>query len=590
MPFHRQAGIVVAVAIAAHFMILSRGLVWDDPMIRDHMRLTGLWRIFQPDYFGFVRPGKVALFSIAASLFGSWAPGWQALSLLILIAASLALLRFAREFLPPAGALAAALAYAAHPLHVEATGWFSAVNGTALVAFAFPYYLIMLRLAQTARWHVKDLLLATACLAGALFMKEDAVVTPFVALLCIVARCGRVERPMGVVWMVHLGLALAFTAYNRLAARDWGQELIPPIYPEWVLSLHAARSFFEHVVYFAAPFRWMYYIEYDRRPTVLLPMTLAGLLGAAALVAWLVRRPRRLDLPRLSVLMTIVPMLPVLNIIYTGNNLFGVRYLAHGGTGLALLAGWAVTEAMMRGGLAWRITRVAALSWLAGAIAASNVFHAGWRTDASLFGNIARAVPWHPYAWTMLARDAYNAGHYKAAEGYAREALRTADELDNLMLRETDRMKRLGLAAVAPNCVESYDPSMHVILAMSLNKQGRHDEALRALRTAAANGARKPSVLVNLAYHYDNDYFATRNPRSKALAIRYYTRAARSNRAEGETAFVNLGLLYAADGQTTQAVEVWTRGLKRFPGSNDIRHNLQIALRELATSAPLSHP
>jgi tetratricopeptide (TPR) repeat protein len=581
--------VLVLAGGAAHGVMLSRGLVWDDPLILNHMRLTGFWRLFEPDYFGFIRPGKVLLFSLAAHLFGSWAPGWQALSLLILMTASLVLLRFAREFLPAAGALAAALVYTVHPLHVEATGWFSAMNGTALVAFALSYYLSMMRLAATGGFRADSAALATVWLAGALLMKEDAVVLPVLALLCIVARHGSVPRAAARVWALHLLLVLAFTAFNRLAARNWGQDLIPPIYPEWVLSLHAARSFFEHVFYFVMPFRWAYYTEYNPRPAVLLPMLVVGLFGALGLAAWLLRRPRHLDQPRLFVLMSLIPMLPVLNIIYTGNNLFGVRYLAHGGTGLALLGGWFLTRAQHRGGMAWRIARMSLVCWITGAMAASCVFHVGWRNDAALFGNLARAMPWHPYAWTMLARDAYNAGQYRSAEQCARQASKALDELDQLFLAEEARMRRLGLAALAPvTGGEVYDPANDVVLAMALRKQGRHEEAFRVLRIAAARAPKHPAVMVNLAFHYDNQYFATGDARARMLAIRYYSRAARSRRDDGETAFVNLGLIHAADGQTTRAIEIWKRGLRRFPGSRDLRHNLQVAEQSLNPSGTLN--
>src|SRR5690349_916435 len=112
-------GLLLATAVLlAHGVMICRGLVWDDLLILRKLELVGRWQLFAPDPFGFVRPGKTALFSLLHFLFGGRAWGYELAGLAALWLAVLLLWRLARHFLSPAGALAAALLYAVHPLHV----------------------------------------------------------------------------------------------------------------------------------------------------------------------------------------------------------------------------------------------------------------------------------------------------------------------------------------------------------------------------------------------------------------------------------------------------------------------------------------
>lgn len=538
------AAILLAV-LAAHGAMLWRGPVWDDLLYLRELDLTGRIGIFSPDLFGFVRPGKMALITALHALFGHAAWGYQAASLSALALAALLVWRFAREFLSPLPALAAALVYAVHPLHVEGAGWLAASNGTWMMIFSLLYYLVVLRDARSPRPALPPL--ATALFLAALLMKEDAVVVPILGLLWLCAAGLRPRRRALAGAAVQLALAALFVLYARTQATGAGQKLLSLPYPPWAISLAAPGTILAHLGYFVYPFFWAYYREIFVSRLLFITLLAAGWIIAIVAAEWILRRRQRLPFPAWAFLFTTLALLPTANLLPMGNDLFGVRYLTHPALGLSLLAGWALGATRRRRAAAWG----AAALWLVACAAAANIYHQGWRTEQALFTHLA-AVNRDPYYYQALSRFHYEHGDARAAEALARQALQ-----------------------INPNHTDSL-----VMLGMALARQGRAGEALALWQRASELAPDNCSAALNLADAYDTRYATTKAPADLTAADRYYRLASGTRLATGEAAFVSWGTLWAANGDLKRAVAIWETGLKRFPASKDLAHNLALARRQ----------
>ena len=176
----RHVAWVVAAVLVAQGPSLFRQLVWDDTIILESLRVRGLQNPFGPDTFNFFRPGKMILIQLQYLLFGADNPlPWQAVTLLAVLLTSLALLRFLAPLVGATAALAGALVYTVHPMHVEATAWMAATNGTWMLLAMIGYLAVMLRLPGPHR--IRDAVLAPVLLLAALLLKEEAVVAPVLA-------------------------------------------------------------------------------------------------------------------------------------------------------------------------------------------------------------------------------------------------------------------------------------------------------------------------------------------------------------------------------------------------------------------------
>jgi tetratricopeptide (TPR) repeat protein len=550
-PMQRDPGLlhpafVALAALLAHGATLGRQLVWDDLISLEQMKLIGGWRVFSPDAFGFVRPGKVFLFSLLRGLFGEWAPGWQAFGLAAIVAAALMLHRFARVFLSPGGALVAALVYAVHPLHVEGAGWASAVNGTVLTVLALGYYLLLLR--DAARPTAGGFVALTVLFLGAILMKEEAVVLPLVGAMVLAARSVRLERRALALFGLHLALAGAFIVFNRLAAVEGKQNLEELPFAAWVVSLAAPRNVLSHFLYFLAPFRWGYYTAYDVRPLPFVLLLAVGLIAAGAFVAALARARLRPTGPLFFLSIAVVALLPASNLIPLGNTWFGVRYLSHAGVGLALLMGWGAAR-LMEGEVRWaRAVKWATAVWLVAAVVGSALFHRQWRNEETLFATLIEFND-DRFFNQILASHSQRKGRHAQAEAFARRAVEL--EPDALTAR--------------------------VILGMALKSQGRIEEAVAEWRRVEAVEPLYVEMAINMAVYHEDRFERDGAKEDLAAADRYYAICMGSSAPDAEVAFINRGRLWAIQGKLDEAIAIWEKGLTKFPGSDYIRRNLERA-------------
>ena len=187
--------VVSAVAVCAYLNALSNGFVWDDvyqvvenPWIRNggHLR-----EIFGSHVWGcrdhpsnYYRPLMHVANAAVVAIVGTSAWALHGLSVLLHAATTLLVYVLAvRLGTRRRAAVAAALVFAVHPVHVEAVAWISAVPDVAcaaLYALAVLLYLDAARAPDQATW--RHAAAATAFLGAALF-KEPGVTLPAVVAL-----------------------------------------------------------------------------------------------------------------------------------------------------------------------------------------------------------------------------------------------------------------------------------------------------------------------------------------------------------------------------------------------------------------------
>ena len=553
--FALQAAAVALLAVAAHGSMLARGFVWDDFDLLEPMRLTGRWDLLAPDPYGFIRPGKALVFSALDAVFGRRAVGWEAFALASVILASVLVLRFAGEFLRPPGPFVAAAVYAAHPLHVEGAGWAAANNGTLLAILALGYYLALLRDARVPK--PANLAWMTGLFLGALAMKEEAVVLPPIGALCLWAQRKRPDRRQAVAMALQLAAAGVFLFCARRQAAGAGQQLEAFPFPAWAMALSAPRTILSHMLYFYGPFWWAYFHCFDPRPIAFFSMMGGGLAAAAALAVWLWRRRERPTAPLFFILFSVVALLPLSNFIPVGNYVFGVRYLTHSGIGLALLFGWFALRAEEAAPRLRPLVRAGLCAWLLAAIFCSNAYHRDWRCNESLFGRMTLDSPqWRfPYSLGVVR---FEQGRGAEAEALFRESLRRSP------------------AQSAPR----------VALGMALYREGNAEEALRLWQSVEAQEPANIDMALNMAGYYETKYARSAETADRDAADRYYRISAGGRIPNSEAAFVNWGLMWIQQGEMEKAIAIWRAGLKKFPLSQDLARNLDLALRRQGPDRP----
>lgn len=537
----------VAVAGAflfAHAPMLRRGWVWDDLESRTDMALRGAWRLFEPDPFGFVRPGKAALLSAMESVWGGWAPGWQLTGMAIGATAAVLVHALARRLgLGPGGALLAGLVYAVHPFHVEATGWSSALNGMLVVVLGVAALLLVLRGGRG------PLLGAAAMMMAAMACKEEAIALPVVAGLLVWWRRGWAWRPMAGLAAV-LAAQGAMAAGLRVLSRTVGQQLDPLPLAPWVISLHAPWTMLVHGGLAVWPFRWAYYAEPPMGTTISWALAAAGWVALGWLATRLLRRGGAPP-PRWAVVVAagVVAMAPMMNLLPMGNHLLGVRYLAPGMVWGAIGVGMAWEQVAGRRG---RMAVLAGLLlWSVAAVVTSWAHHGVWRTHRGLMERMAAASPQGIFQ-LQVARDALGRG-----------------ELD----------RALAVAEAAPEDGPREAFTRRLLLAMAHSRRGDTAAAMRWGQAALELRPEDSDLATVLGDLYEQRYARSADPADLAAADRFYTIGRRGHGENALTSHLNQGLLWVMQGDAARGIAIWEEGLARFPGSAELRTNLAIARR-----------
>jgi tetratricopeptide (TPR) repeat protein len=346
------ATLVYANAVANGYTLDDRGVILKNPLVQS---IRGLWLGWVHSYWpeslpgGQYRPLVIASFSIDWALSGG-DPRWlHAVNVLWHAAVCGLVWLLAAELLSPAGALAAALVFAVHPVHVEAVA--NTVGRAEVMAAAF--VLLALLVHRHRHWS------AIPLFALALASKENGIVFLGLAVAHdVLLETAPREALRRRRWLHagYLGVAVLYAA--TLAVIFHGREFVVPA-PIWhgvsttdrLLTVAAVVP--EYLRLLLAPAS----LAVDYNPRVIdiassaTPAVWLGLTMTAALLGVAVVARRRFPVVTWALVFFAIAIAPVSNVLFPSGVVLAERTLYLPSVSIALLAGVA-TEALARRGTA----------------------------------------------------------------------------------------------------------------------------------------------------------------------------------------------------------------------------------------------
>ena len=457
----------------AYGATLGYGFVWDDAatvVLNTHITsLARLPALFTEHAFAgagdalagvtrYYRPLWTSSLAIDHALWGARAAGYHLTNVLLHAATCAAL---ARALLARTGvaiaAMAGAVLFALHPVHVEAAAWVSGRNELLLA--------LGVVLADLAWQHVRrgGGARAVAATAGAtlaaLLSKETAVVVP----LLLACDEWRRRAPRWGAWAIVTAVTAAFVVL-RLAWMPAPEDPLPlatrVLSAPWLVVQYLRLLFVPMPLHV---YHWVTPVESPLSPAFWGPLAALAVYGW--LVVWTARRDRTLAF---GLAWIVVALLPVSGILgWPRPSPLAERYL------LLPSVGWAIVVAALAARAAASPRRIVRDGVLALGVGLAVAFAAGtalqlpvWRDDLVLLQRITRDAP----AWTN--------GRAALARVYAKAG------------RWDDAVAEFRVAAD----LERGNPSRAVELARALERAGRPDEAAQVLSDARRAGDLVPIV------------------------------------------------------------------------------------------------
>lgn len=338
---------VVVVALLVYANALQNGLVLDDrwvlldnPLVS---RLDGLWRAFAAPYWpaiqqaGQYRPLVVGSFAVDWAISGSDPRWYHAVNVLWHALASLMVWVLFRRLISPAGALAGALLFAVHPVHVEAVA--NVVGRSECMATVFVIGALLL--------HDRGNAMAAVLFALALASKESAIVFLGLAAAWDLLLRSDVRTEIWKRRWLYAGYAVVVVVYAATLAMVFrGSALVIPA-STWYGATTAERlltvaSVIPHYIrLLVVPFELS--ADYNPRvitlaqhltAPVLTGILLLVVLLVSAVVAW-----RRSRMTLFALGWIAIALSPVSNVLFASGIVLAERTLYLPSVGFALLGG-----------------------------------------------------------------------------------------------------------------------------------------------------------------------------------------------------------------------------------------------------------
>jgi Flp pilus assembly protein TadD len=576
----REALLPAAVALLAALPSLGPGFIHDDHRLIEQNRLVqetgrlpeilarGYWTVDDRQVPNLYRPVTILSFALNRMTTGPGAFGFRVVDLLLHVLVTVLLYGVARRMLPPAGvafrgaALAAALLFAAHPVHTEALGL--VVGRSELLMALFTLLSLVLFLDGRRGW-------ALALLPLAFFSKESGIAAPLLLLAAGRLRptaspdrlpAGRKQAEAGAGAMTSLttpgfaamalGVTLgclvircfvlggilpqAFTHFidNPIAHLPWprslftalaalGREALLLVWPVPLSIDYSYASIPEAASLFDA--------------RALFGGLVALLVGAGVVVAW-----KRFPAAAFALLLFALPLLPVANLLFPIGTILAERLLYLPSAGACLLAGLALAPWLEAERSGRRRIALAGLAIVTILMAARGAWRfRDWRDDRTIFAAAIRLYP----------------DNVRAQFNYGAASERTHDD------GEAERAYRRAVA-VWPQFSDA-----HYNLAGLLGRSGRWREAGEEYRAALAEQPGNVTYLVNAGH-------AAAQAGELARAQELLERAVGLDRSSAP-GWTDLGAVRLQAGDAAGALAAWSEAARLAPGDPERMANLAMA-------------
>jgi tetratricopeptide (TPR) repeat protein len=372
--------LVCALTALIYVATLSFGFVYDDiPQILKNPAVHE-WR-FVPQYFtshvwaaiypsssgNYYRPLFLLWLKANYALFGNNAWGWHLTSVLCHVLATWLVFRMAEKLsgdrLP---AFLTALFFGVHPSHIENVAWISGVTDPLMACFLLGSLYAFLNSQEhrgnSARaGRLRNVALSVGLFAGALLVKETAVVLPVLIMAFIVIfngdfeaddDGGRRESTLGAAIRAAIPYVVVVLIYGFVRFRALGRWSHPTVAVPWrevFLTWPAVLWFY--IRHLLLPFRLseFYSLDYARQASAQAFWLPLALVLTSAIAVWLMllalTRGRARQVTRFALVLIVVPLLPVLDLrSLTAGDIVHDRYVYLPSVGFALLLAILIRE------------------------------------------------------------------------------------------------------------------------------------------------------------------------------------------------------------------------------------------------------
>ena len=535
-----------------------------------------------PPYY---RPLFTVYLTINYQLFGLWEPGWHLMNLLVHTIATVFVYYLLRR-LSGDMVIAAltALLFGLHPAHVESVSWISGIPDPLAALFYLPSLIWYVRYRQEGggKWLTASVVaygLAALC-------KETPLALPLVFVVWELTRervgMKRASRLRETAWLLvpygAVAAAYLILRFSVLGRLSWKHPFMARVSDEaiWLTVPYVFVNYLRHLI---APFRLSLiygtsFIMSAADSRFLVP---AGVLLLIAAILWTYRK--KLDGALwLALALTIVPLLPVLNLkVFHYEYIIQDRYLYLPSIGFCSLVVLLVVR-LVRGNqkLTFAISGVLILAFGVSTILQNRV----WHDSVALW---QRSIFYAPNSWSTH----YNLGLAYLNSKQNELALRELEIAKSLNASEATIYNNLALAQAALGNLNSaiasskqalaLDPTTieaHNNLGAFLYQQGSYSAAKSEFALVLARDPASVSAHFNLGRT-----FAAMNERVEA--IREYESVLALKPDDIEARY-QLGLSFAAAGRKADAVREIKRALSYQPdaqAAQDMQRKLEEILK-----------
>ena len=530
--------------------------VWDNPWIKDFRHMP---EIFSKSVWSFqtgtktsnyYRPLMHTFYMFSYHIFGLKPWGFHfvnilfhaGVSVLVFIITMKLLQKFqfssSDSHLLPASI--ATLLFASHPIHTEAVTW---IAGLPDVAFTFFYLLSFYLYISFRDGSKRDYLLSILSFAAAILFKEPAITLPIVLMAydCLFKKWDGtivevVKRYIPYVVVSGLYLLARYYALRGFAPIESYADL--STYQFIINVLPLFRSYLTSLLW---PFNLNVWHTFHPIHSII---EAQGLISIVVTVIFLIGAMAAYKKNRMvffSLLLIVIPLLPVFYIKAISGKPFAERYLYLPSVGYVLLMGsffsWAKEKFPRAVGSISIIFMIIVGSYSVATIKRNQV----WRNDYTLFTDTVRKSPDAKDPRNRLGGVLFNKGQIDEAI----EQYQTAVQLDP----------------------DSAIPHYNLGLAYSSN--GRIDEAVEQYQAALHLSPDFADAHSGLATAYFNKGQIDKAIEQYEIALRL--------EPNNEQALNNLGLAYFRKGQIDKAIELYETALRLNPNREKVHSNLGLS-------------
>ena len=553
--------LILVAACGFYAGTLHNDFVWDDRslIIEDyHIRSPRfVSEIFARDFFshsddelkyGYYRPVVTLSYMADLALWGLRAAGFHATNILLHALCSILVFQLALLLLKTASgrnrfiALAAALFFAAHPVHTESVTWISGRTDVICTLFFLAALCI-----HAARRSLPAQALSVLCFALAMLSKEMAVTLPAIIFLSGYAREKHL-RSAAIEALPFFAMAAAYFIWRSLVVEV---EYNPgPGIGLFALLLSAIKTFWLYVLELVWPFPLNAYIRNPHVDDPLAPSMLVALALSAALLTalWKLRRgPAPAFFLLASFVITFAPLANLIQISSPADMGFTMaeRFLYLPSAFFVIGAAWLLTLALRR---PWLIGVATTCVVAAGGLAIVQR-NADWRDDKTFFAKCLQQTPDAPLLHASRARACTRAGEHETA----------AHELETALML-VKYQTQAEAAALKNNLAAAYIEA------------GAHAKALPILEELV----RGPKVSALYEYNLARCYL--REGRNADARERF--QKALQKRPHFVDALVGLAESYEAEERYPSAIEAYGLAQGLFPDSAGLHLARGVAFRK----------